>query len=104
MFDMYKAWEGVELVRFIRDALHEDTLVKSWHIRVHGNFWVVGLDHEGSFLIPVNNQDTVYQALGLQRNIIPMLEADYGKVPVAFTLTMIPVNRRQAPLQWRHFA
>lgn len=88
------AGEGKELVKFMSDAFDDITSVKSWHVRVHGDFWVVGSDSEGTYLIPLDNQDIVYQTVGLTSNLGQMVQSSCGNAPAAFTVTMIPVNGR----------
>lgn len=54
--------------RFIASVLKSDRGMKSWHYGLQGDFWFVGRDFTGSFVIPDKNKDIVYKVVGICRN------------------------------------
>jgi hypothetical protein len=76
-------------LRLAYDAVDDVEAIKGWNVRVHGHFWVCGMDEEGTFLVPDSNRDMVYQCLGAKDAIYPKVERDFPR-PVQMSITMIP--------------
>jgi hypothetical protein len=74
------------------EALQHMTAVKGWHVRVHGDFWIVGADEtdEGTFLVSNVNRNAVYKVLGVRNSLFRMIEPTFGHQPILMKLTMIP--------------
>ena len=63
------------VVQLMTRALDDISAVGGWHVRVHGNFWIVGevddktLDknggNSGTYLIPDSNENMVFKVLGM---------------------------------------
>lgn len=74
-------------------ALTDEAAVAGWHLRIHGNFWVMGKDTTdgGTFLIPDENKHTVYKAFGMTSSLYDLLARAFpmGK-PVLAKVTMVP--------------
>jgi len=52
----------------ITEAMDKKVACKSWHLRIHGVFWIIDVHKDGTYLVPEDkNQDylKVYQALGV---------------------------------------
>ena len=71
-------------------AVDDAAAVKSWNVRVHGHFWIVGMEGNGTFLVPDSNRNMVYQCVGVRNAIWPMVEKIHGGRCVLMTITMIP--------------
>jgi hypothetical protein len=84
------------MVQFCGDAFEHVRAAKSWHIRVHGDFWVVGGDDQGTYLIPQRNEDMVYQCVGLSTSLHEMIQRNdkYGTRPMVWKVTLIPFYGR----------
>jgi len=67
-------------------SLDDVAAAKSWNVRVHGNFWVLGMDNDGTYLIPENNKSQVYQCVGVREAIWPKMNDQVRLM----TVTMIP--------------
>lgn len=83
-----------EIVAFSRASFDHVRAVKSWHVRIHGDFWVVGGDANGTFLIPQKNEDMVYQCVGLTKSLHDIIEDKYGNKPMVWKVTLIPFYGR----------
>jgi hypothetical protein len=83
-----------DMVNFCGPAFDHVRAVKSWHIRLHGDFWVVGGDDRGTFLIPQKNEDMVYQCVGLSRSLHETIQSKYGNKPMVWKVTLIPFYGR----------
>jgi hypothetical protein len=83
-----------EMVDFCGTSFDHIRAVKSWHIRVHGDFWIVSGDEKGSYLIPKNNEDMVYQCVGLTTSLHELVKSKYGKRPMVWKVTLIPYYGR----------
>ena len=73
-------------------ALHGPTAVAGWNVRIHGDFWVVGMnDEDGTFVIPIKNPRAVYKVVGTSQALYPMVLRSYphGR-PVRMRLTLLP--------------
>ncbi|KAG7362116.1 hypothetical protein IV203_025782 [Nitzschia inconspicua] len=68
--------------------------VKSWHMRIHGDFWIVGGDTNGSYLIPKRNEDMVYQCVGLTTCLHEAFQSRYGHKPMVCKVTLVPFYGR----------
>lgn len=88
-FERYKA-----TVRFCGNAFEHVRAVRSWHLRVHGDFWVVSGDDQGSYLIPQKNEDMVYQCVGISTNLHDMILKKFGTRPRVWKVTLIPFYGR----------
>ena len=78
-------------IYFAREALHSKHAAGGWHVRVHGNFWVVGVAPEtgGCYLIPEGNKNMVYEVLGIRNALYPMVSRHSSR-PMLFAATLIP--------------
>jgi hypothetical protein len=88
--------EGRLLLDFVSKAFDDVTSVKSWHVRIHGDFWIVGGNSDGTFLIAQHNHDLVYQCVGLTSALHEMIgRAGFGKdaIPL-YTMTLLPAYGR----------
>jgi hypothetical protein len=83
-----------EMVGFCGSSFDHIRAVKSWHIRVHGDFWIVGGDARGTYLIPKHNEDMVYQCIGLTSSLHEMVKSTYGDRPMVWKVTLIPFYGR----------
>jgi len=80
---------------FAREALQSKHAAGGWHVRVHGNFWVVGESPEtgGCYLIPEGNKSMVYEVLGIRNALYPLI-ARHNMRPTLFKATLIPWHGR----------
>ena len=85
--------DEIDMLRFLTDSMESPAGVQGWNVRIHGDFWVVGMDDEGTYLVPAENIKRVYQVLGVRNAIYPMVIRDFPR-PVLMTLTMIPFYGR----------
>jgi hypothetical protein len=83
-----------DMVGFGAVAFDHVRAVKSWHVRIHGDFWIVGGDARGTYLIPQKNEDMVYQCVGLTTSLHESIESRYGKKPMVWKVTLIPFYGR----------
>ncbi|KAL3925371.1 MAG: hypothetical protein SGILL_000457 [Bacillariaceae sp.] len=83
-----------DMVNFCGPALDHIRAVKSWHIRVHGDFWIVGGDEQGTYLVPRKNEDMVYQCVGLSKSLHETIQSKYGSKPMVWKVTLIPFYGR----------
>ena len=83
-----------DMVDFCGASFDHIRAVKSWHIRVHGDFWIVGGDAKGTYLIPKHNEDMVYQCVGLTTSLHEMVKSSYGDRPMVWKVTLIPFYGR----------
>jgi hypothetical protein len=67
---------------------------KGWNVRIHDDFWVVGMDDDGTLLVPDLNRNMVYKVLGVHNAIYPMLQSRGFGRPVLVRLTIIPFYGR----------
>lgn len=92
--DVTRNADDMQMLTVMKDAFDHKTAAKSWHVRIHGSFWIVGDDSEGTFLIPEQNMDIVYQCVGLRSNLYTMISGRFQDRPAMFTVTMIPFYGR----------
>lgn len=71
--DMESEEDSKEVQQNAIKALTSQQAAKSWGVRVHGSFYVVGIDEEGTYLIPTMNHDTVYCVVGILKKIYYMV-------------------------------
>jgi hypothetical protein len=83
-----------DMVQFCADAFDHIRAVKSWHIRIQGDFWIVSGDDQGTYLIPQKNEDMVYQCVGLSTSLHGMIQKKYGSRPMVWKVTLIPFYGR----------
>jgi hypothetical protein len=93
--DMVKeSWGSVDNMppdyRRIYDALVHPAAVMGWNVRVHGDFWIVSMDSDGTYIVPDLNHRAVYQVLGLTQPLGTMVHRQYNGRIVKMRLTMIP--------------
>ena len=91
------AYEKAAYEKVGEAAVHR-AAAKSWHIRVHGAFWVVGMDDEGTYLVAAQEESAapskrVYQVVGVRSALYPMCVRDFPR-PVLMKLTMLPFYGR----------
>jgi hypothetical protein len=77
---------------FAKDALQSPHAAGGWHVRVHGNFWIVGSSqHTGAaYLIPEDSKSMVYEVLGIRNALYPMIARGPFTRPVLMAATLIP--------------
>lgn len=79
-----------EYATLAHEALEDVRAMASWHIRIHGDFWVVGYDESGAYLIPKANRKSVYKCVGIRNALGPMIFNKRPDAPIMlFTTTMI---------------
>jgi hypothetical protein len=83
-----------KIVGFCGSAFDHVRAVKSWHVRIHGDFWVVGGDARGTYLIPQKNEDMVYQCVGLTKSLHETIQSKYGSQSMVWKVTLIPFYGR----------
>mmetsp|Transcript_5954 Transcript_5954/g.14105 ORF Transcript_5954/g.14105 Transcript_5954/m.14105 type:complete len:528 (-) Transcript_5954:115-1698(-) len=71
----------------VSKAMTSELAVASWHIRVSGAFWIVGIGPEGTLVIPENNPRQVYAVLGFK---MPLGAQGQFPRPPKFFLTLLP--------------
>ncbi|CAJ1954602.1 unnamed protein product [Cylindrotheca closterium] len=71
----------------VSKAMTSELAVASWHIRVSGAFWIVGVGPEGTLVVPENNTRQVYSILGLK---VPLGAQGQFPRPPKFFLTLLP--------------
>jgi len=71
-------------------SLEDVSATESWNCRVSGDFWIVGFDQDGTYLIPDEQREVVYQCVGIVNPIWPMVRANNPNNFVMMSLTMIP--------------
>lgn len=89
------------VVQLMTKALDDISAVGGWHVRVHGNFWIVGevddktLDknggNSGTYLIPDSNENMVFKVLGIRNHLFTLAKStcpDYR--PMKMVVTMVP--------------
>jgi len=75
--------------KYVQDAQVDLRAVKGWAARNHGEFWIMGVTSEGTYLIPCNNTRAVYLVLGLRVPLGIQLAAKSPRPP-KFRLTLLP--------------
>lgn len=68
------------------DAVDDVRAVKGWNVRITGEFWIVDMDNDGTYLVSDLNRNAVYQCVGVRDAIWPKLQ---GKI-LCMRVTMIP--------------
>jgi len=81
--------------RFIANALKSERGMKSWHYGLQGDFWFVGRDYTGSFVIPDKSKDIVYKVVGIFRNgkgtfKKPGESVSLNAIPLCMPITIVP--------------
>jgi len=84
--------------RFMAAALKNVRSMKSWHTGICGDFWFVGRDYGGSYVIPDKNKSFVYKIVGISRGAInggrAYKKADeplsLSQIPFAMPITVVP--------------
>uniref|UniRef100_A0A7S4MMD3 Uncharacterized protein n=1 Tax=Odontella aurita TaxID=265563 RepID=A0A7S4MMD3_9STRA len=74
--------------RLIFDAMDDAKAAGGWQVRLHGTFWVVGLDEDGqgTYIVPDNNRSAVYRIVGHRA----ALQIKDPKPPSLFRMTLVP--------------
>jgi hypothetical protein len=77
---------------FAKDALQSPHAAGGWHVRVHGNFWIVGSSQDtgAAYLIPELSKSMVYEVLGIRNALYPMVATGPFTRPVLMAATLIP--------------
>jgi hypothetical protein len=89
--------------RFIREALNEVRAIKSWNLGIQDDFWMVGRDAAGSYVVPdrKSHQHVVYKVVGINgpqesttgdARSIPEQTSPVRliRVPMLFRMTILP--------------
>jgi hypothetical protein len=86
------AEDGV-LVRALNDA----RAMKSWHLGMQQDFWFVGRDYTGTYIVPECSKDVVYKVVGVVKNTNsleskkkPGDPVSIIKIPMRLKLTVLP--------------
>ena len=89
-----KSWGSVDNIppsfKRIYDSIVEPAAVAGWNVRVHGDFWIVSMENDGTYIVPDLNPRAVYQVLGLTQPLGTMIQRRYQGCIVKMRLTMIP--------------
>lgn len=75
----------------VTQAMTSELAVASWHVRVEGPFWIVGISPEGTLVVPVENTRQVYCVLGFK---MPLGAQGKFPRPPKFRLTLLPWHGR----------
>lgn len=80
---------------FIVQTLKDSRAMKSWHLGVQKDFWFVGRDYTGSYVVPDGNKDIVYKVVGIsnklqQKRKKPGDPVALIKTPMRLTITVLP--------------
>ena len=81
--------------RFIARALQSKRAMKAWNFGLQGDFWFVGRDYTGSFVVPDKNKDMVYKIVGICRNGGPAFKkpgeaVSLNPIPNCMAITIVP--------------
>lgn len=60
-----------------RLALDDKLATQSWDLLIQGDFWVIGGDSNGTYLIPLQNEDMVYQSVGITAPLHHAIQSKY---------------------------
>jgi hypothetical protein len=77
-------------------ALNDGRAMKSWHCGIHADFWFVGRDYQGTFVVPDRNKDVVYKIVGIVNQVASAHAKQPGdavsiiRVPVRLRITVVP--------------
>ena len=81
-------------------ALKHPTAVLGWHVRLHGDFWIVGYASEdkeqddnarGAIVVSAVDRRQVFKVFGVRNSLIGILEPFFSSQPmILMRLTMIP--------------
>jgi hypothetical protein len=78
--------------------------MKSWHLGIHQDFWLVGRDYNGTYVVPDSNKDVVYKVVGIQNNAnvassVPSKDKQQQQQH-ALTIIKIPMRLRMTVFPW----
>eukprot|EP00980_Cylindrotheca_fusiformis_P014496 scaffold3875_cov123-Cylindrotheca_fusiformis.AAC.16 len=71
----------------VTQAMNSELAVASWHVRVEGAFWIVGISPDGTLVVPAENTRQVYCVLGFK---MPLGAQGKFPRPPKFRLTLLP--------------
>lgn len=71
----------------VSKAMTSELTVASWHCRIGGAFWIVGIGPEGTLIVPESNTRQVYCVLGFK---MPLGAQGQFPRPPKFFLTLLP--------------
>jgi hypothetical protein len=78
-------------------ALDDGRAMKSWHCGIQGDFWFVGRDYQGTFVVPDRNNDVVYKIVG----IVNQVASSHAKQPGdAVSIIRVPMRLRITVVPW----
>jgi len=71
----------------VTDAVRSELAVKSWNVRIEGQFWMMNITPEGTMVVSVTNPRQVYCVLGFQK---PLGALGRFPRPPKVQLTLLP--------------
>jgi hypothetical protein len=84
-------------IPLLATALNDGRAMKSWHCGIYADFWFVGRDYQGTFVVPDRNKDVVYKIVG----IVNQVAAAHAKQPGdAVSIIRVPMRLRITVVPW----
>mmetsp|Transcript_7798 Transcript_7798/g.11200 ORF Transcript_7798/g.11200 Transcript_7798/m.11200 type:complete len:603 (+) Transcript_7798:110-1918(+) len=71
------------------DAVDDERAVKGWNIRAHGEFWILGMNQDGTYLAPASNIRSIYLVVGLRIPLGAQVAGHFPRPP-KFRITLLP--------------
>lgn len=89
--------------RILLPALHSPEAIGSWNHGFAGNFWLVGRDPTGNYVIPADTIKeemglVVYKIVGIRHSIQPQLQQPSQSAPIRFLRN--PMRMRLCIVPW----
>lgn len=73
----------------VKEAMTSPLAVGSWNVRIHGDFYIVGMCPKGTLLVPANNTRQVYCVLGFVTPLAAQMVNKFPRPP-KMNLTLLP--------------
>lgn len=81
--------------KFLLPALFDRRCAPSWHDKaIVADFWLMGKDYEGMYVIPDDNRNVVYKIVGIAKQQHAASTAGTPSTPPALTLNQQPICQR----------
>mmetsp|Transcript_21302 Transcript_21302/g.32802 ORF Transcript_21302/g.32802 Transcript_21302/m.32802 type:complete len:597 (+) Transcript_21302:89-1879(+) len=71
------------------DAVDDQRAVKGWNVRAHGEYWILGMNQDGTYLAPVSNIRSIYLVCGLRIPLGAQVAGHFPRPP-KFRITLLP--------------